>query len=72
MIEALVVNVRRRGPHQMAGIDAPGEEILNAVTGGEYTRIQGQLQKLETLLTASIVASCLAGAFALGALLKGR
>jgi hypothetical protein len=70
-VEALVVNHLRRGPGQMTGMgDAGG--ILNTLTGGEYDRVTQQLDTLEIALKVSIVASCIAGAFAAAAFLRGR
>lgn len=76
MNEALIVNIRRRGPGQMLGVegphmaDVPG--VLDTITGGEYTRFGQQLDRLELLLKVSIAASLVAGMAGLAVLFTRR
>ncbi len=74
-VDALIVNMRRRGPGQMLGLDdaratmgAPN--ILDSLTGGDFSKLQGELGTLETLLKVSIAASVIAGIAALAMLLR--
>ncbi|HZE50657.1 MAG TPA: hypothetical protein VE074_13900 [Jatrophihabitantaceae bacterium] len=71
-VEALVVNHIRRGPGQMTGLGGGATDLINTLTGGEYDRVAQQLDTLELALKVSIAASCIAGAFALAALVRGR
>lgn len=62
MAQAIVVNMRRRGPGQMLGLSLPsGAEVLDTITSGEYSSRISQLDRLELLLKVSIAASCVAG-----------
>lgn len=73
-VEALVVNHIRRGKGQMTGMGDAGVvgNVLNTLSGGEYDRVTQQLDTLEIALKVSIAASCIAGAFALLAFVRGR
>jgi hypothetical protein len=73
-VEALIVNHIRRGPGQMTGMPKMGDvsSLLSTLTGGESDRVQQQLNDLELYLKVSIAASCVAGGFALMALLRGK
>lgn len=68
-VEALVVNTVRRGPRQMDGF-GDFTEVANVLTGGQYTDIRVQLDRLELALKVSIVASVLAGVAGLFVLLR--
>jgi hypothetical protein len=74
MVDALIVNSARRGPMQIMGLDAAGAtpSVFDALTGGEYSRIQQQLDRLELALQVTIVASCIAGVAGLVSLLWPR
>lgn len=75
MIEALVVNIRRRGPGQMMGLgqaDSAGASWLDQLTGGEYRTLREQLDRLEVALRISIVASIIAGIAGAASLLRSR
>lgn len=77
MVEAVVVNMRKRGPGQMLGLeDAPTmggpTGLLDTLTAGEYSQAKAQLDRLELALTVSIVASCIAGIAGLACLLRRR
>jgi hypothetical protein len=73
-VDALVVNMRRRGPGQMLGLDNLGDAtgLLDNLTGGEYTSRMQQLDRLELALKVSIVASCIAGIAGLASLLSRK
>lgn len=68
MIEAVVVDTRRRGPEQMAG----ATDLIDVATGGEYTRIMNRLDTLELALKVSIGASVVAGLAGLISIWRGR
>jgi len=79
MAEALIVSMRRRGPGQMLGMEGEhvaglgdAASVLDTVTGGEYSRISSQLDRLEFWLKISIGASCIAGVAGLVALFRRR
>jgi hypothetical protein len=75
MADALIVSMRQRGPGQMLGMEGPhlgSASVLDTVTGGEYSAIRGQLDRLELALKVSIFASCLAGVAALAVLFRRR
>jgi hypothetical protein len=62
MPQALIVSMQRRGPGQMMGLDGMGDPgVLDTLTGGEYSRLAAQLDRLELALKVSILASCIAG-----------
>ncbi len=74
-INALVVNTVRRGPQQMTGMGDTGSALLNAVdalTGGQVSSTQHQLDRLELALKISIGASVVAGLAGLAVLLSGK
>jgi hypothetical protein len=72
MVDAIVVNMRRRGPGQMLGLaDTMGDAgLLDTLTSGQYSTTVQQLDRLELLLKVSIAASCIAGIAGLACLLK--
>lgn len=76
MVDALVVNMRRRGPGQMLGLDqmrdmgAAPPSLLDTLTSGEYSSRVQQLDRLELALKVSIAASLIAGIAGLAVLLK--
>lgn len=76
MVEALIVNTARRGPTQMLGLDGgtagPASGLFDSLTGGEYSRIQAQLDRLELALQVTIIASCIAGVAGLVSILWPR
>lgn len=76
MVEALIVNTRRRGPGQMAGMEGRHmgsvPSVIDSVTGGEYSRFGSQLDRLELGLKVAIFASCLSGLAALVVLFRKR
>jgi hypothetical protein len=72
-IDAMVVNTVRRGPRQMAGMgDSALLDLANALTGGQISATQAQLDRLETALKISIAASVVAGIAGLSVLLSGK
>ncbi len=60
-VQALLVNVRERGPGQMVGIGDVSDSLLNIATGGTYKDVLDQLDTLTLLLKVSIAASLVAG-----------
>jgi hypothetical protein len=66
-MEAIIVNTRRRGPHQMAGV----LDTIDRLTGGEVTQVKQQLDTLELLLKVSIGASIVAGVASIIAIARG-
>ena len=61
VVEALIVNTpERRRQVQMRGLEAvPG--VIDTITGGEYSRMGTQLDRVELYLRISIIASLVAG-----------
>lgn len=79
-IDALVVNTVRRGPGMMTGMgysdpnmgDSVLLDVADALTGGQVSQTQAQLDRLELALKISIGASVVSGLFALAALFSDR
>lgn len=74
-VEALIVQTRRRGPGQLAGLSDAGDgsfftNLIDNVTGGQLSSAQAQLDRLETLLTWSILASFVSAGIALASLFR--
>jgi hypothetical protein len=70
---AVVVNMRQRGTGQMAGLgDATSAitEVIDRATGGEYTRVSGQIDTLELLFKVSVAASVISAVCSLLALAR--
>jgi len=69
MVDALVVQMRRRGPGQMLGFSddlaSAAGSFLDAATGGQVSGIASDAKTIKILLEVSTLASVLAG---LGAL----
>jgi hypothetical protein len=73
MEKAIVVNMRQRGPGQMAGMgDFNITGVLDSLTGGAVTSTEAQLDRLEVALKISIVASVLSSALAIWAIFSSR
>lgn len=73
MVEAYVVNQRRRGPGQLAGLSlGDASSVLDFLTSGQYTQTTSQLDRLEVLLKVSIAASVVAGIAGLAVLVTSR
>lgn len=76
-VEALVVNMARRGPGQLTGLsdgDGMGDasDVLNVLTAGGYNELLDQLNTLDTGLKASIAASAIAAGLALWSIFGDR
>jgi hypothetical protein len=72
-IDAMVVNTVSRGPRQMTGMgDSALLSIANALTGGEVSAAQAQLDRLEIALKISIAASVVAGLAGFAVLFSGK
>jgi hypothetical protein len=71
---ALIVSMQRRGPGQMLGLpDGMGDpSVLDTLTGGEYSRLSAQLDRLELALKVSIFASCIAGVAGLAIIFRSH
>ncbi len=74
MVEALVVQMRRRGPGQMLGLgdtlaQATGT-VIDAATGGQLSQLGPEVARLELMLEVSIIASVVSGLAALAMLLR--
>lgn len=77
--EALVVNVKRRGPGQMLGMgDGMGDlastatGLVDALTGGEATQVRRDLDELALEGRILVVGGVLAGLAGLWSLWRGR
>lgn len=75
-VEALIVSMRRRGPGQMLGLEGThmgdASNVIDTLTGGEYSRLGGQLDNVEMLLKVAIAASIVAGVAGLFTIFRGR
>ena len=75
-VEALVVNMVRRGPGQLTGMGQGGmgdaSDVLNVLTGGGYGELVDELNTLDTGLKVSIAASAIAAGFALWSIFGDR
>ena len=73
--QALVVNMRERGPGQMIGMGSTGSVVgdtIDAFTGGALTEAQQKADRLELFLKISIGASIISGTLALMAIFRRR
>lgn len=77
-VEALLVNVRQRGPGQLLGLDDDGmgvdvaDSLLDVATGGTYKQVLEQIDLLSTMLKVTIVASLVAGIAGVAVLFRER
>jgi hypothetical protein len=71
VVEALIVNTAER-PGLQGGDVFSTPNVIDSITGGEYSRMGLQLDRLELWLKVSIVASCVAGIAGLAILFRRR
>jgi hypothetical protein len=73
-VEALVVQMRRRGPGQMLGIGdslaSAAGTFLDAVTGGQGSELANDAKTIKLMLEVSTLAAVVSGAAALILLFK--
>lgn len=71
-VEAVVVNMRERGPGQMVGMGSELTDFADRLSGGALTSAQQQADRLELFLKISIAASIFSGLAALAMIYKRR